>query len=397
MKKHVLFVDDEPAILNGLRRTFRVLRDEWDMSFAGSGSEALEQLEICPFDAVVSDMKMPEMDGAELLSRVKEKCPQAVRIVLSGQSDAESILRSVGSAHQYVAKPCEPDRLKAVISRTLSLRGILEDDTLRALVGGLETLPSLPALYGEVVRAMQAPYASLKDVGRVIAKDIGLSAKVLQMVNSAFFGLQRRLSSMEEAVVFLGLQTITSLVISLETFSRFKLEPSARLDADVLWRHSLQTGLLAREIAVVEGLQKNETDEAYLAGLLHDAGKLILAHNMPERFGAVQTLSRQRGISAAQMERSELGASHGGVGAYLLGLWGLSDAILEAVALHSFPSEAHGDQFGLLAAVHAACAIQQSLTGETGGEVPLEGLDREFLERLGLSGREVVWRRQCAG
>ena len=221
MKKRIIFVDDEPNLLKGLSRMLRPLREEWEMLFVGSGSDALAALEKDAFDVVVSDMRMPGMDGAQLLAEVAQRYPQIVRIVLSGHMDKEMIYRSVGRAHQYLAKPCDAARLKSTVARACTIRDSLADKFLKELVAGMKSLPSLPSLYIELVEYLQSPEASIQTVGKIIARDVGMTAKILQLVNSAFFGLSRKVGSPSQAVSLLGLDTIRALVLSVQAFSQF--------------------------------------------------------------------------------------------------------------------------------------------------------------------------------
>jgi len=144
VKKRILFVDDEPNVLQGLQRMLRPLRDEWEMTFVSSGAEALQRLAQAPFDVIVSDMRMPNMDGAQLLTEVMQRHPEVIRIVLSGQANQEVVMKAVGPTHQYLAKPCDPESLKALVSQTSALRGLLTDATLKGLVASMKSLPSLP-------------------------------------------------------------------------------------------------------------------------------------------------------------------------------------------------------------------------------------------------------------
>ena len=150
--KNILFVDDEPVLLDGLRRSLRSMRNEWTMMFAGSGEEALKVLEQAPFDIVVSDMRMPKMDGAQLLNEVQRRYPHIVRIVLSGYSDKEMIFHSIRATHQFLAKPCEPEQLKTTIRRACALQDVLKNEVLRALVTGMPAIPSLPTILLEINR-----------------------------------------------------------------------------------------------------------------------------------------------------------------------------------------------------------------------------------------------------
>jgi len=207
MKKQILFVDDEPLILQGLKRMLRGLRSEWDMTFVQSGAEALEKMVGAPFDVIVSDMRIPEMDGSQLLDTVKHRYPNMVRVVLSGHSEEEMIMKTVKSAHQFISKPCNAETLKSTISRMFALREVLTQEGLKRLVSRIESLPSLPSLYTQVVELIQSPNSSIKKIGEVISKDLAMTAKILQLVNSAFFGIPRQISNPAQAVGLLGLDT----------------------------------------------------------------------------------------------------------------------------------------------------------------------------------------------
>ncbi|MBC8478259.1 HDOD domain-containing protein, partial [bacterium] len=281
MKKRILFVDDEPDILSSLRRMLRPARGEWEMAFCDGGVVALEKMAEEPFDVVVSDIRMPEMDGVELLTRVKEKYPQTVRIALSGHSKQDALLRSVGPTHQFLAKPCDADILIGVITRSCALRDLLSDTSLVQFATNLESLPSLPTLYLQVLEELKSPTSSLTKVGEIIAKDIGMTAKILQLVNSAFFGIPRHIASPAQAASLLGVDITCALVLSVKIFSDVNLNTPSQLDLERLWRHSYLTSLLAKEIAQRAELDKKSIDDVFLAGMLHDVGILILASGFP--------------------------------------------------------------------------------------------------------------------
>ncbi|HSV92346.1 MAG TPA: HDOD domain-containing protein, partial [Desulfobacterales bacterium] len=262
----VMFVDDEPLVLQGLQRMLRPERERWDMRFARSGAEALGLLEREPFDAVVSDLRMPEMDGAALLAAVMDRYPHMARIVLSGEMDRELTFRTVHCAHQFLSKPCDADTLKQTLARASSLRRLLNDRKLKSLLPRLESLPSLPALYTEILAEIQAPNSSFRKVGDLVARDLGMTAKILQLVNSAFFGLARRVASPQDAVSLLGYDTVRALVLSAKIFSQVDLSRIPGLWLDALWQHSFSTSLFARAIGVGEKLPRKAQDEAFTAG-----------------------------------------------------------------------------------------------------------------------------------
>jgi response regulator RpfG family c-di-GMP phosphodiesterase len=292
----ILFVDDEPNIRDGMRRMLRSMRNEWDMEFAESGDDALLTIDEWrdagkPFDVVVSDMRMPGMDGADLLARVKEVSPDCVRLILSGHSDTASIMKTVGTAHQYLNKPCDPELLKRTIKRAFALRLLLRDEHLQKVVGQISSLPSLPVVYQEVMTCLQRTNASLGDVAKVIGKDVGMTATLLKLVSSAFFGLSKPVSTIERAVSFLGLDTLITLVLAQGIFREAAQIRVPGFSIAALWQHSLQTAGAARVIAAQEGLDQTTLDDAFLAGMLHDIGKLVLAQSMPDSYAEVMRQS----------------------------------------------------------------------------------------------------------
>lgn len=393
MKKRILFVDDEPMVLDGLRRMLRGMRNEWDMEFAPGGTEALKILEQSSFNVVVSDMRMPGIDGCELFNRVKDLQPQVVRIILSGHSDKEMILRSVRQAHQYIAKPCDAETLKATIARACTLSGLLQNRMLVDLISGMDSLPSMPTLYAEVIREIDSPYGSINRVGEIIAKDVGMSAKILQLVNSAFFGLPKQISNPVRAVTLIGLETVKSLVLSVKVFSEFEKKDFPGFSVEALWKHSMRTGLYAKKIASEQKLGPNAVDEAFMAGLLHDAGKLILLDRLPLKYRQILKMVDSTGCFSWEAEQQVLGTTHAPLAAYLIGIWGLPEHLVHAIAFHHCPSEAHDTAFNILTAVHAANYIEHEQNDESGTR--LDGLDLGYLEKLGCADRVDLWQSIC--
>jgi HD-like signal output (HDOD) protein len=400
--RKILFVDDEEKVLEGLQRMLRPMRHEWDMSFALSGKAALETLDSSPFDVVVSDMRMPVMDGAQLLAEVSTRYPQIVRIVLSGYSNQEMIMKSVGPAHQYLSKPCTTEALKETIGRAFALHNILDKEPLQKLISKMDALPSLPSLYTELMSELQSPDASLDRIGEIISKDIGMTAKVLQMVNSAFFGLRRTISNPREAVQFLGTATVASLALTVHIFSEVKTDaslPSSYLKN--LWTHSMKVGLMAKAIAKKQDNPNKCAESALTAGLLHDSGKVVLLSSLPNEYSEMLHLVQRENMSCVSAELEIFGATHAEVGGYLLGLWGLPSAIVEAVAFHHQPSEAPCNEFNVLTAIHVADAFdQRSVANDESKERVAKNdrhLDEGYLTKLNLLEQAPVWKELFCG
>jgi HD-like signal output (HDOD) protein len=332
-----------------------------------------------PFDVVVSDMRMPDMDGGELLQTVKAEQPHAVRLILSGHSDPVSVMRAVNRTHQYLAKPCDPEVLKATIDRALRLRELLADPVIHRLAGSVGTLPSVPSVYQELVACLQSPQSSVTEVGRIIGRDVAMTAKVLQLVNSAYFGLPRQVSSAERAAALLGLDTLMALVLGHGLFATTRLPAAATLHVAELWEHSLATAGAARRLAQALGFDTTLREQAFLAGMLHDAGVLLLAAGMPEAYTAAVAGGAGHAEESA-LERAAFGASHAEVGAYLLGIWGLPDPVVEAVAWHEVPPQLAGPSLPLV--VHVADRLVA--TGYA-----TDAVDPELLASAGLGDRWV--------
>ncbi|HWD91291.1 MAG TPA: response regulator [Verrucomicrobiae bacterium] len=393
MKKRILFVDDEEMVLRGLGRLLRPMSHEWEMQFVTSGAKALEKMAEVPFDIVVSDMRMPGMNGAELLNEVMKRYPRTVRLILSGFADRELILKCVGSTHQYLSKPCDERELKMAMLRATRLEESLENETLRQLVTRCSTLPSVPALYSEIIEVLQDPEANTDAIGDIIAKDGGMTARILKLANSAFFGLGREISNISEGVTYLGTETIKSLILFSNAFAQPETSKLLDFAAESLWRHSLEAANAAKAIAAGEGSERKVVDEAYVSGLLHDVGKLVLASNLPEQYHDVVTLARSEKIPLCAAERKVFNADHADVGGYLLGLWGLPVPVVEAIAFHHRPAAAVEKRFSPLTALHAGNILASS-EHPVIADIPPSDLDQSYLDALGLGNRMETWRNE---
>lgn len=393
MKKKLLFVDDDPNLLMGLQRGLHGMREAWEMDFVPSGDAALMKLAARNFDVVVSDMRMPGMTGLELLNHVQEQYPQTIRILLSGQVDRESILNSVARAHQYLPKPCDSRQLRTILSQTMALADLLENAAIKAVISRLTKVPSLPSLYMELTQALSEDEPSPARIGKIISRDIGMTAKILQIANSGICGIRADITQPEQAVLLLGLDTVQALVLSLSAFS--SLAPGA-LDAaftDSLWRHGSVTSLFASNIALAEGIKATATGSYLTAGLLHDIGKLIIAtadHRLHKEI--VERASAQK-KSRSEVEQELLGCTHGEIGAFLLGIWGLPFPIVEAVAWHHKPGQRQTEEFSPLVAVHISNALHGQL--EARDLYDLAEPDLAFLEQMGLAPRMDGWTEKC--
>jgi HD-like signal output (HDOD) protein len=342
----------------------------------------------------VTDVRMDGMDGFELLAEIKQRSPGAVRIALSGHLEEGSSLRAVGLAHQFSIKPCSMATLQEAIVRATSLRRLLARDDLKRLVASMASLPSVPAPYTQLVKECQGTRNSLKIIGELVADDIGMTAQILHLANSAFFGRSARVTDPVRAVQLLGLETVKALALTSGVFSQFAARRMKHFSLDQLWRHSLITHSFARIITRTENADPSFADDASVAGLVHDAGQLVLAANLPDRYEEALLRATEGGVSLADAESSVFGATHASVGAYLLSLWGLPERVVEAVAFHDSPTAARHRAFTPLAVVHVADALAHPFCAAPGSlESPV--IDSAHLARLGLADRLEAWERAC--
>ncbi|HZZ39570.1 MAG TPA: response regulator [Acidobacteriaceae bacterium] len=385
--KRLLFVDDDRMVLAGLRRALHEMREAWEMEFAASGQEALEAMRKTAFDAVVTDMRMPGMDGAELLDRIKDRYPEVIRIVLSGQSEKEAMLRSIAPAHQYLAKPCDLRELKLRLTQAFASRDLVRNPGIAAAVARLRSIPSLPAIYNELTTALRSETTSLAQIEEIVARDVGMATKILQLANSAFIGVHGSVTSLRQAVSLIGLDTVRTLTLSIHVFSHFDRRSAIATEVASLWEHSVEVGSLAQRIAAMETSNKALAEECFAAGLLHDVGKVILLSERPKEYSEIRNRLKADGGSVEDVESDLLGCSHAQLGGYLMSIWGLPTSLVQAVAFHHRPSQAIESEFSTLTAVHSADALVH-LVSNDGEKTTIDGA---YLEGLGLTGRTVCW------
>ncbi len=393
MKKQILIVDDEQKVLEGLRQTLQGFRKEWDLHFAGSGEEALKIMDSNPMDILIADTGMPGMNGAQLLAESMRLHPSTIRIVLSGQADAGMISKSAGVAHQYMSKPCDAETFRSIVARAANLRATLADSSLKKIVSQMGTLPSLPANYFEISREVLSPEGSIHKVAQIISRDPGMTAKILQLVNSALFGVRRHISNAGDAAAYLGMERIQQLVMSVHAFSMFEEAGGDSFSIESFRTHSLATAAIARRIAEWEGCNKRLTDDTFTAGLLHDIGRLLIASRLPSGSAALIRQARTEGVALWKVELNKFNTTHAEIGAYLLGLWGLPDPVIEAIAYHHRPEDFAGDPISPLTFVHVADALERELNPDEGG-IPSPEINVGYLSRRGLGEHLGAWRAQ---
>jgi len=391
-KKRILFVDDDRSILDGLRRMLYQMRRQWKMEFVTAASDALKVMEHTHYDVIVSDLRMPGMDGIELLEKVRIKYPDTIRFMLSGYAEQIAQGRAAKCVHQYLSKPSSADYLKKMISRAVDLKGRLKSKEVTKIVSSLRSLPVMPNVYQEVIDVLGKPECSSRQVGKIIARDIGMSSKILQVVNSAFYGRSGNIAEPIHAVVYLGLKTVEALMLTQGIFSKLPDETAERFFVSALQEHCVRVGALARAICLSEEMTEDQAEIASMAGILHEAGKMILITKFPDEYERAISISRQKQIPLYEVERDIIGVTHAELGGCLLDLWGLPNMMIESATFHHEPWFCSDNEFSIVSAVYAANVIDHQLCCSR-GDGWFENVNSEYLEQLGIAGRWMKWER----
>lgn len=385
--KVVLFVDDEVNVIKGMMRMLNSAPGDYQYLFAGSGSEALDVLGHNQVHMVVSDIRMPGMDGAQLLERVMKLYPNTIRIILSGHSEIAMNLKAAGVAHQFLVKPCESEILLHTIEKSFYLRDFVHSEEMVRFITGLNALPSMSTSFRSLMKELNSKDPSLKRVGEIISEDLTMTAKVLQLVNSAFFGIPRRVGNARQAVTLLGINTLKALTLQIGLFSSVLTRSEDDVALADLLNHSLKVGSVAKAISQSENRDAKQAEAALIGGILHDIGK-VLINMRPEYQKEPKSNHIQDPLARLNMEYRLFGTSHAEVGAYLLGLWGFADDVVEMVAFHHCPGRSRERDFSNLTAVHIANALVRGEEIEGGSEILL---DYEYLKSINCLARADSW------
>lgn len=394
MSKRLLVVGSDVSQAATSASFSETFRSHWDVCAVGNGTQALDLLETSHFDAVIAELRLPDQSGTQLLEVVMEKKPSVSRFILADLTDRQAMLKCVGTAHQFLSKPCDHAKIEMALDRSSKIERWFGNPEVKALVTKMRKVPSPPTIYFQIVRELQSLAVSMENIGAIISQDMAVTAKLLQMVNSAAFGLQRPVSSPGEAVMYLGIETTKSLVLLAHTYSHFDRIPAHLFSVESLWRHSLAVGRLARAVARHEGCDGDGIDQSFTAGLLHDMGKLVLAANRPDEYAKIYHDKVEGGALLWEREFQAFGATHAEVGGWLAAIWGLPLEIIEALTLHHGPTKFLSQGFSPLAAVHVADVLEHEYSKAEEQE-PAPNLDESFLANLGLADKIDSWRELC--
>ena len=387
-KKNILFVDDNEHVISGIQRQLRPFRDQWNLFFATSGPKALELMGQQRIDLIVSDMLMPEMRGDELLKKVSTLYPGTVRMILSGYADEETLKSGLEVAHQYLSKPCTPDTLREAISQIFKIQACVSSPRIIDGIGNPNSLPSLPKIYQELTRAIANEETTIQDLANIFAQDMVLSAKLLQLVNSPYFGLNRVVSNLPEAINLIGIRKLNNLVLSVHIKNAFPVKnPEMEKYMQYIWQDAGRTAELAKQIALSENQQEDRPDQAYLGGLLHNMGLLIFLSRGGDQLQDMMEQVKNTDTPIDELEMTYFGFTRSEAAAYLLSLWKIPPRIIESILLQNAPNETDYEGVNALTAVHvAACLLKPSV---------IHGYDRLFDRALDMNYLQRLNKVEC--
>lgn len=392
--RKVLFVDDNEPLINSFKNYFDRIPKNWAPIYLTDPIKATDLLLFGDIDIIITDIHMPNMDGVKLLDFAKKEHPDVIRIAISGEQDTPDLLENAKNAHRYMQKPVDLNQLRELIERVATLSEIIPNSDTRKIVASLDVIPTTPRVYRELLSELNRDDGSLKRISQLVAEDPGLTAGLLKVVNSAFFNLPNEITSAQQAVTLLGLEIVKGILFSVEMMRTFSIEDEKVFSINDIVEHCLLVANFAKTILEHEHINKTVIEKTFVTAILHDIGELIFAYALPDRYQTIIEVSRSFDQTLARLEMQVLGSTHAEAGAYLLGLWGLPDDIVSAIANHHTPAKASGNAAAILATMHAADYICCKLFPEfrLGGE---EHIEASFLKRLKIHHKLDEWEELC--
>lgn len=346
MKKSILFVDDEKPILNSFKRLF--IKTDYNVYLAISAADALSILKKQKIDMIISDVKMPQIDGYSLLNTVKEKYPNTIRIILSGYIDKKDIIKAVQNniAKIYLLKPWDNKDLISLVNRLFNVRKTLNDIKIFDLLEKCDNIPTIPDIYTNVTNLIKQE-APIEKISRSIEEDQSLTLKILQITNCAFYHIKP--ASIKDAILYLGLDTIKNIMLTVQLFDFDNIFPINNSKLKVLWKHSSVTNSLV-QFLYSNIYNKKIPNNYFIAGLLHDIGKLIFINNYPKEYDKILQISNN--VLVETEEKQILGLPHSILGAHLLNWYDFPYAVVEAATFHHIPTDSNIINKKIVSLVH---------------------------------------------
>ena len=391
-KIRVLFVEGNDPLRAALPALLHERSSKWEAVGVATAAEALQALAARPHEAIVANVRLPGGNGIELLNKAGQQFPGVARVLRCGPEDKALLRGFVGLPPLRVTNERKAGELETALACALLVTGWTQDESLKKLLPKMLKLPTMPDLYAQVMAKLTTPNSSLDEVGKLIARDPALTARMLQMVNSPAMGLSCPVAGAVEAVLHLGVERVRAMILIANASLQFDTGHCKGFSQESLWQHSITTATLAHALALEETHDALLAGQAFSAGILHDVGKLLFASNLTEEYGRTISTAAQQQFTAWEAERLAFGASHAELGACLLGTWGLPLGVLRAIAWHHTPGQSDDGAFSILTAVHAANALAHASADKSTDTADSLRVDRNYLKRLGLTDHWSRWR-----
>ena len=385
----VLFVIDEASSMRATKNMLDESNLTFEYEFASSGTEALSKFETQEFQAVVSDLTMPGMNGPEFLNAVFNLNPETIRVIAAGKFEKRAAMKEAKQMEQFLPKPYGLGELALAFQKARLSRNVLQSDSLAELVARIPSLPMLPEIYRELNAELDSPGSSAETVGEIISRDPAMTAKILHVANSSMFGLQHSVTSASRAATMLGLETISALTLAIGVFRPQEGQARTGFSIDGLLHHSMKVAVDAQRLCIQAGLSHDLAEEAFTAGILHDIGKLVLLSVDPAEFEMACLRAVNEGISLREAEISIFGLSHADIGAFLASRWGLPQSLVEVIAFHHEPWWHETKSFSTLSAVYFA-----NLLGKNDATIDDPCLT-QYAEQIGCADKLEGWLESC--
>ncbi|WP_320174701.1 response regulator [Maridesulfovibrio sp.] len=392
--KNILFIDNDKEQLRMLDKQLSALKKRWQVDYASNKEEAMEQLRTRPYDIIAMELNVDGFEGDELLDEIKYRQPGSIRFIISESVNSENYLKFVKYAHQFITKPYTQSELIGKIKKSLRLKNIFLNERAAKGIASIEELPTMPELFLKLERELNKEDVLISNIGKMIGEDMSMTAGLLKLVNSPFFGLYSKVTNPEQAVTLLGLDNLKGLVLGIHLFNSTK---NTKFDFSIeeLGKHCQYTALMARSIIKAEGGSNEQAEHTFLAGFLHDIGKLVLATSYPDEYSTILSIVRETNIPVPEAEKDILGFTHAEIGAYLLAIWGFDEDIIEAIYCHHKPQRLGSVDLSPAVAIHVANSFDHELRVKNSEYAP-HLLSAEWLEQNEFSSKLPEWLQICA-
>jgi putative nucleotidyltransferase with HDIG domain len=334
----VVVVDDEPSILMSLRSLFH--RQPVEFQEFSDCQEALKYLVNRTPDIIISDMRMPEMNGITFLSEVAKISPTSARFLLSGYEDKGIIIDAIagGIAQLYILKPWEDQELLRIVQNTLSARELLRERNLQAIIQNITMLPSPPHIQTKLRQVFSKQSPSIREVAVEVEQDPAMVARIMRIANSVFIGARNPITTIQDAVTFIGIDYLQSMILGMEMFRHFEKSGDAETlkQLEELWHHAVNRAQIGRIVAE-QWKEFQQPQLAYITCLLLDIGLMVRMQLVPDQHNHFIRLASDLHLPLDRAEPKVFDIDHAEVGAALLRFWNFPEQISEAVAHHHSP------------------------------------------------------------